>query len=234
MALKHKVSKLEDVDEVFRSHYKAIDAADPTKGFVIDLDGAPEPEDTGALKRALDRVREDLKVKEQELKSKGNTSEDIEAIRKSADTQINALKEQIKQADKKAQAATLDKTVSELATELAGNRSGLLVPHIRQRLVIESPDGNNIVRVLGKDGKASALSVEDLKNEIKSDELFAPVIQAGRASGSGASGSGSSNGGAGGSAGKVGQFSQLPAKASPSDLVAWLAQNNTPGFTAAI
>ena len=229
MAVKHTIAKLEDVDEVFRSHYKPVDAADPTKGYQLDIDGAPQQEDTGALKRALEHVRAELKVKEAALKEKGSTSEDLEAVRKSADAKINELRDQIKQAEKRAQAAALDKTVSELAAELAGNRAGLLVPHIAKRLVIESPDGNNIVRVLGKDGKASALSVEDLKNEIKADELFAPVIQAGRATGSGASGSGSSTGGAGGGAGKP--AGELPKNATPAQTVQWLKDQGTPGFS---
>ena len=230
MALKHKISKIEDVDEIFRSHYKLVDAADLAKGFVLDIDGAPQPEDTGALKRALERVRIEKDEALEALKQQGSTKEDIEAIRKSSDAQIKALKDKIADAENKARDAFLNETVSNLASELGGQRAGLLTPHIRQRLVIEFSDGVNIPRVLGKDGKASALSLEDLKNEIKSDELFAPVIQAGRASGSGASGGGSSAGGASGGTGRVGRFAPLPQNATAAETAAWLGQHNTPGF----
>jgi hypothetical protein len=227
MAIKHTIAKLEDVDEAFRSHYKPADPADVSKGFVLDLEGAPAPEDTGALKRALERVRAEKDEALAQLKAKGTSTEEMEALRKSADEQIKTLKEQIKTSENKAREAFLEKQVTDLATQLAGTRAAVLAPHIRNRLVIEAPDGTNIVRVLGKDGKASALSVEDLVKEIKADELFAPVIQAGRASGSGASGAGSSAGGAGGGAGKP----ELPKNATPAQKVEWLAKQNTPGFT---
>lgn len=231
MALKHTVAKLEDVEEVFRSHYKAVDAADPSKGFVLDVDGAPQPEDVGSLKRALEHVRREKDEAIALAKANGSkTTEEIEALRKSADAQIKALKDQIAEADNRARQAFLDKSVSELAAELGGTRAGLLLPHLKNRLVVEAPDGVPLVRVLGKDGKASALSLEDLKTEFKKDELFAPVIQAGRASGSGASGSGSSNGGAGGSSGA--KAGELPPNATPSQLAKWLKDNGTPGFVA--
>lgn len=229
MALKHTVAKIEEVDEVFRSHYKAVDPADPTKGYVIDLEGAPQQEDVGALKRALERVRQEKDAAIAEARANGSkTTEEIEAVRRSADAQIKTLKDQIAEADKRVQASYLDKTVSELAVELCGDNAPILMPHLKNRLVVEAPDGVPLVRVLGKDGKASALSVEDFKAEIKADKLFAPVLQAGRASGSGTSGGNSTNGGAGGGSGKR---AELPKNATPDQLVEFLASQNTPGYT---
>lgn len=227
MAIKFNIKALEEVDEGLRSQYKAVDPADPTKGFVLDLEGAPQPEDTGALKRALERVRAEKDEAIAQLKAKGNSTEEIEALRKSAEEQISTLKNQIKASETKAREALHDKYVSELASELGGDHAAVLVPHLRQRLVVESPDGTNLLRVLGPDGKASALSVEDLKTEFKNNKIFAPVIQAGRASGSGTPGGGSSNGGAAGGAGKP----ELPKNATATQKVEWLRQQNTPGYT---
>ena len=220
MAIKHSITNLEEVEEVFRSHYKPVDAADASKGFVLDVEGAPAPEDTTALKNALQRVREERDVAVRDAKKKG---EDVDAVRASFEGQIGTLKKELELIGKKAKEATLDKTVVDLATVLAGPHSGLLVPHIRGRLVM---DDNDIIRVLGKDGKASALSLEDLKSEISNDKTFAPVIQAGRASGSGATGGGSSNGGAGGGTGKT----TLPPNATISQKVDWLKQQGVEGF----
>jgi len=228
VAIKFSIKTLEEVDEGLRSQYKAVDAADPAKGYVLDVDGLPQPEDVGALKRSLENAKRE---KTEAMEKARKAGEDVEAVRKSLDSQMEALRKQISEAENKSRAALLDKKVTELATELAGESAPLLVPHIRGRLVVESPDGADLVRVLGPDGKASALSFEDLKNEFKSSKIFAPVIQAGRASGSGASEGGSSTGGAGGGAGQVAGFNgALPANATPSQLTAWLAQQNTPGF----
>ena len=229
MALKFNIKALEEVDEALRSQYKPADANDATKGFVLDVDGIPQGEDVGALKRSLENAKLEKTAALEKAKKAG---EDVEAVRKSLDSQMDALKKQISDAEAKSRGALLDKTVTELATELGGEAAALLVPHLRPRLVVESPDGTDLLRVLGPDGKASALSVEDLKNEFKQSEIFAPVIQAGRASGSGASEGGSSSGGAGGGTGSVAGFNgMLPANATPAQLTAWLAQQNTPGFT---
>ena len=229
MALKHTVAKIEDIEEVFRSHYKPVDAADLSKGYVIDLDGAPQPEDTGSLKRALEHVRREKDELVAQAKASGTkTTEEVEAVRRSANDKIKALEAQIAEADGRARQAFLDKTVSEMAAELGGNSAGIFVPHLKNRLVVEAPDGVPLVRVLGKDGKASALSPEDLKSEFKADKLFAPVIQAGRASGSGTSGGQSSQGGAGGGSGK--KVGELPKNATPSQITKWLEETGTPGF----
>ncbi len=228
MAIKYNIKALEEVEEGLRSQYKAVDANDPSKGFILEVEGLPQPEDVGALKRSLENAKIERNAAIEKARKAG---EDVEAVRKSLDSQMEALRKQISDAEAKSRDAMLDKTITEIATELGGESAAIFVPHLRSRLVIESPDGTDLVRVLGPNGKASALSVEDLKNEFKSSKIFAPVIQAGRASGSGASEGGSSTGGAGGGAGQVAGFNgALPANATPAQLTAWLAQQNTPGF----
>ena len=224
MALKHNISKLEEVEEAFRSHYKAVDAADPEKGFVLDVEGAPQPEDTTALKNALERVRAE---KEAATKLAKKNGEDLEAVRASFEPQLETLRKQIKASEEKAKEATFEKTLGDFATSVFGENADVLTPYVKQRLAM---DENNIVRVLGKDGKASALSLEDLKTEFKNDKKFAPFVQAGRSSGSGASDDSNTNGGAGGG-GRVGNFTKMPENATASELTNWLAQNKTPGFT---
>ena len=195
---------------------------------MLDVDGLPQQEDVGALKRSLEHAKRE---KAEALEKARKASEDTEAVRSSFDGKIADLQKQIKDVELKARGSLHDKTVSELALELGGAKfAKVLEPHLRSRVSIESPDGTDIVRFLSPDGKASALSREDLKKEFETSEIFAPLIQGGRASGSGTPGGGSSSGGAGGSAG--GSANPLPNNASPADKVAWLRQQNVPGFKA--
>ena len=156
------------------------------------------------------------------------SSEELEALRKSHEAIVKELKGKIEASEVSARQSFHKKTVTELAVKLAGENAPLLEPHIHSRIVIEAPDGTNLVRVLGKDGKASALSLDDLVNEFKAEKLYAPILQAGRASGSGTPGGGSNNGGAGGGSGEK---AKLPANATPAQKVEWLRQQNTPGYT---
>jgi hypothetical protein len=84
-------------------------------------------------------------------------------------------------------------TVGSKATELAAKLAvpgsdSVLLPHISNRLQVETVDGEIKIRVLDLQGKPSALSIEDLEKEFRANEAFKPLIRASNASGSGASG----------------------------------------------
>lgn len=57
-----------------------------------------------------------------------------------------------------------------------------------------SENGEHIVRILDKDGKPSALNMDDLKKEVLGSKALAPLLSGSKASGGGA------NGGQGGGA----------------------------------
>lgn len=194
MGLKFKVEKLEDVDEKFRDQYVQVDKEDATKGFQLAVDDLPQPEDTSALKNALERERARADKAMEEAKAKGL---DVEAIRKDSEARLKALNEQIETVAKEGKKALRDKTALELATKLAGDSAELLLPHIKSRLRWADEDGKTIIRVLGTDGKASVASLTDLEAEFRGNKAFAPVIRAGHASGSGASQGTPGAGGAG-------------------------------------
>lgn len=65
-----------------------------------------------------------------------------------------------------------------------GQAEGLL-PHIKSRLTTEIKDGKPVVRVLDKSGKPSALTLEDLQNEISDTGYLATMISGSKANGSG-------------------------------------------------
>jgi hypothetical protein len=75
-----------------------------------------------------------------------------------------------------------------LSTDLAGESSEILLPHITKRLAVEMIDGEAITRVLDKDGKPSAATLEDLRKEFLTNKKFSAVLIGSKASGSGADG----------------------------------------------
>jgi hypothetical protein len=95
---------------------------------------------------------------------------------------------------------------------------------IKERLTAEIVEGQPIVRVLSKDGKASALSVEDLKKEFLTDgELKSSLIATKGAGG----GSGAPT--AGGGSGAVVDDKFDAANAKPADLIARLEAKGVVG-----
>ena len=93
-------------------------------------------------------------------------------------------------------ALTVGATSINLAAKLAmdGCAEGL-EPHIRARLQTEWVDGHPQVRVLGKDGRPSAMTLQDLEKELKTVAYLAPLIKGSQATGSGHKGAGGVTGG---------------------------------------
>jgi len=95
------------------------------------------------------------------------------------DTQIDEYKSMINN-------MTVGTAANSLANELAISGSAdLLLPHIERRLAVEMSEGKPIVRVLGRDGKPSAASLDDLKAELGNNAAYAPILVGSKASGSG-------------------------------------------------
>ncbi len=90
---------------------------------------------------------------------------------------------------------TVEATSKSLSASLAlDGHAPLLEPHIKSRLSVEIIDDMPRVRVLDKTGKQSALTVEELAEEFKSDPLFSSVIKGTKARGPGSPNSGGDGG----------------------------------------
>jgi hypothetical protein len=101
-----------------------------------------------------------------------------------------------------------------LAADLAlPGHSDLLLPHIERRLSTEVRDGKPEIRVLDKDGKPTAMSLDDLRKEIETTPVFAPILSGSRANGAGVPGNGS------------GKATKKFAEYSSSELVALRREN---------
>lgn len=181
MALKRQVTTIEEIPEAFREHYKPVEGG---VGFALEVEG---DEDTGALKRALDRVR---KEKEEAIALAKQRGEDVANIENSWKTKVEdaekAHKDSLAKTTQALKRATIDRETSALATKLAGDAADLLIPVIERRIKVELDGDRAITRILDSEGKASALTLSDLENEIRSDKRFSRIVIASKASGSGA------------------------------------------------
>lgn len=234
--LKRQITKAEHSALVaaIQVEYKA-DASGET--YTLDATGFDDPAE---LRRARDREKQkadDEKARADGLQTKldalgpdaQNKLKDINVLEKSwkdkLETETGALKGQLGDRDRFINTLMVDNVAQAMATELAGDNAQILLPHIRTRLKVEHVEGGNpLTRVLDKDGKASAASVEDLKKEFSEDKRFSVVVIGTKASGGAGGGGGRPAGGGGGEK----KFGQLTEK----ERVDWYKRDPT-GFKAA-
>lgn len=232
MALKLKITKAEydALPDAIKTEYKA-----DGDSYSLDVSGI---EDTGALRRANDRLKQE--------------KEDAEKARREAQQKLDALGDDA--ARKAGDIATLEKSwqdkmqtevskrdatiaafraglqtaaVNELAGQLASKLSdhpAILMPHLKSRIVAEFDGEATVptVRILGADGKVSAMSADDLQKEFASNKEFGAIIRASKASGGAGNAGGKSNSGGAANGGKNSDTQSDLSKASPRDLAAHL------------
>lgn len=150
-------------------------------------------------KELLQEKAEAKKAADKAAQEAAKKSGDIEALEKSwneklAD-EVAARDKQIAELTSTLNRATSGAEAAKLAAALAlPGSADVLLPHISSRLTTEFKDGAATVRVLGKDGKPSAATLDDLRKEIVENQAFAPLLVGSKANGAGAVG-GKSGGG---------------------------------------
>lgn len=165
-------------------------------------------EDTGALRRANQRLKdqvENLEMKNDDLAGKLDKIEknparkqgDIDALErqwtKEKETAVNEVTAKLEKANGFIKQTLLENAAAGLAEKISTSPS-LIRPHIERRLQIDIDGDTPSVKVLDKDGKASALTVEKLGEEFVANKDFSSIIRVTKASGG--AGSPSPNGGA--------------------------------------
>ena len=228
--LKVKLESLDGLDESLHSFYKKQDDG----SFALQVDGL---EDTGALKRAKEHEKEQRKAAEakareleerlEALESEGSRKKgDVEAIDKSWKAKYDKLQSemqaQVDAAKGQIRKLRVDNVAQEMAAALSIEGSAkVLLPHIQSRLDMEERDGEFVTVVKDAQGKASALSLDELREEFANDKAFAHIIVGSKASGGGASG-----GQGGGAAKKTVTRSEFNAM-SPDKQMAFSKENGT-------
>jgi hypothetical protein len=191
MALQKKLTKeqFSKLPEHFKTEY--IEDGD---GYRLDLQGE---EDTGALKRAKDREVElrrqaeaKLRETQEQLDSLGSDDArkkgDIATLEKSWQKKMEDQKSEFESKLNKLTTHTKTQLVDNVALQIASkisNAPNVILPHIKARLAADFEADSPITRILDKDGKPSAMTLEELSNEFVANKDFSAIIVASKASG---------------------------------------------------
>lgn len=201
MAVDYEVESLDGIAEGLRSEYEKTDSGK----YRLKVNGI---EDVSGLKANRDKILEEKKAIEKKaadalaeleqlrIKAAGGGSPELA---KMYEDKINELKTSSAQRESellgKIGQITAGETAVKIASDLARTVKGadgndystvdLLKELIGKRVRTEFRDGNPVVVVLDKSGNPTANSIEDLKNEIKNNPSYSPLITGSKASGAG-------------------------------------------------
>lgn len=187
---------------ITKAEYDALD--DTQKAFYeakgddyqFTVEGLPDVSGMQAKMQELldERKRDQQARKEADEKAKKDADAaarargDIEALDKSWGEKLAA--EQAAHAATRqrylgqVQDLTVNKTAQELATKLFGEGAGPLLHNVSSRLELEEAESGDLkVRVKGRDGTKSAVTLEELEKEFRNDKAFAPFLVQTRATG---------------------------------------------------
>lgn len=228
MALKSVLDSIEGLPDDVKKEYKK-----EGDKYVLDVDGIDNHPGVSALKNAMTRAKEERTAAQTEARTAKETATtlqdqlddmrrgaipkgDVEALEKSWKTKLDTATAEATAKITKLTGA-VDKnvrqaTAASLAAELFVNPA-LGLPHVLPRLSVAEEGEDFVVKVLGADGKPSALTMDDFKKELLQNKDLAPILRGTRASGGGA------NGGAGGG-GAPSDPNFDATKATPKDLAA--------------
>tara|TARA_R110000851_G_scaffold21900_5_gene65249 strand:- start:1724 stop:2440 length:717 start_codon:yes stop_codon:yes gene_type:complete len=205
--IEYQLESLENIDETLQGLYEQTDT-----GYQLKVTGIPEPEkeDLSGLKNKVDELLREKKAASQkareaaeeadaarlEAAKKGN---DTEALDKSWQEKFNAreveLKKELDELSGTLVKLTSGQTATKIAAEIAVQGSAdVLLPHLERRLRTEFREGSPVTVVLDRDGKPSAMSVDELKAEFQNSAAFAPLIVGTKANGAGRTGGNESSG----------------------------------------
>lgn len=157
----------------------------------------------GETKAAKQKAKEQEELRQKESDELARKNGNIEALEASwnqkYDTTVAELKNQyepkLAEYEKLINDVTAGATASKLAAELSiPGSADALEQLIRPRLASAIKNGRAVTVVVDRDGKPSAQTLTELKEEFMNNAAVAPLIVGSRASGGGAS---ESNGGAG-------------------------------------
>jgi len=181
--LKRKISK-SDYDamaDALKAEYKPNG-----DGYVLDTDDARELISArDAEKARADAVATELAATKKSLKDMTDANGDFTSIKASYEAKIATLTAENGTLNTTLSGERRDRFVGEAANKIAGRFSvpKLVTPEIAKRLDVDPRDGKT-VRVLGTDGKPSALTLVDLEKEFVDNPEFKAIVVASKSSGS--------------------------------------------------
>lgn len=198
MALKFTLAKAayDKLSDDLKSEYTEKDGK-----YVLEIDGLPEPEDSGALSRA--KAREKIRADEAEAeaerlqgeldnvrKNQGKGEKDVEKLTKNHAKEIAELTA--------AHDATVNGLKEFINTEVVGSKADavankistspkLMRDHVAKRITVDYSGDKPAIQYLGDDGKPdSKLDLDKLGENLVANKDFSAIIIATKAKGSGA------------------------------------------------
>lgn len=207
MALKSIVENLDEVQKEFQGLYVKDEAAGI---YRLDLEQDPNAnKEAEELRKERERLREQNERLLQEKKKEQEKARQAEEERARREKDVETLERTWNERHQKELAEAQQRTnmlmgalesqmvngvALRIATEISDSPD-LILPHVQSRLRASEENGRWVTRVVDVAGNATAMSVEELAEQIKSEKRFAPLIRGTKAAGGGANGG---NGGAGG------------------------------------
>lgn len=225
--LKRKIDKAayDALPDVLKSEYKPNG-----DNYVLDTDDARELISArDSEKQRAETLVAELKATKTKLAELETANGDFTSLRTSYETKIAALEKSVGELNTTLTTERRDRHVGSAADKIASKFSvpRLVKPDIEKRLDVDPKDGVT-VRVLGADGKPSALTLADLEKEFVDNAEFKSILIDSKAGGSADPGRHM-----GGSAPK---FSTNPdgsaadlSKLTPADLAAHMAAKREAG-----
>lgn len=188
MALARIIASLASLGAGLAEHYKEVDGQ-----FVLDIEGdslEPLVNAKNHEKAEHQKTKELLSAAKEEMLQmrRGAVSkEDLDAIEVSYKEKIAKLESDHTESSKTAKArvekATIKAEAQRIAAELSDSPA-LMLPYIAKRLSIDFTDDHEaIIRVRGADGKASALTLDDLKKDLVANPDLLPIIRGSKGTG---------------------------------------------------
>lgn len=210
MALKRVLESVDELsDDVKKEYVKKEDGK-----FHLDVDGEAEELNHLRTKKSIaeehrtkaEKQRDDLAAELENIRKGAIPKGDVEALENSYKGKMIDAEAKHKEREtklvKQLHRATVGAQAEQIAAEL------FVAPHllhaeVAKRLTVEeTEDGELRIRVKGADGKPSALTIEDLKTELRSDKRYETVLIGSKGTGSGANGANGRGNGGGNSSGK--------------------------------
>lgn len=214
--MKKRIKDLGEVSEELQSLYKksgdsyVLELEDDEEDRFRAKHGEAEKHRKAAEEKAneLSTQMKELQTKLEELERGGHKKTgDVEALEKSYQKKMDDLKseheKQLNGVQNHLQEILVNGVANQIAAELSESPE-VLLPHIRSRLAADLEGEKPSTKVLDKDGKPSASTLDELKSEFINNQAFAGVIMASKGSGSGAN---RNNKGGSGAAKKFGEMS---------------------------
>jgi hypothetical protein len=189
--LKFELDKIDDLDDNLKPMYEQ--SGDK---YRLKVEGIPQPDNSLAERLAKLEANNRSLLEEKRLAKEAEEAATLAAAKKGGDVEALEKSWAQKLADREAELAgevnnykamvtslTVGATAATFAAEVFGDNADLMMHHVNNRMTTEVIEGRAKVRVLDKEGKPTAMTIDDLKAEFKNNPRFAQFVVGSRASG---------------------------------------------------